>query len=101
MMGGELLSLDKQCLPAGGRYCGREMSSFFIFQCKVERFMPKREAAPLGPPSTQSVSRSARGCPRGFGLSQRSPGGWRHTALTPCPSPAAEYSGGRGGVSAA
>jgi hypothetical protein len=32
------------------------MSSFFIFQCKVERFIPKREAAPLGPPSTKSVS---------------------------------------------
>ena len=42
-------------------YYGREMSSFFIFQRKVERFMPKREAAPLEPPRTQSVSRSMAG----------------------------------------
>ena len=40
-------------VPAGGHYAGREMSSFFIFHCNVERFMPSRTAAPLAPPSTQ------------------------------------------------
>jgi hypothetical protein len=45
--------------PRGGHYSGREMPSFLIFHCNVERFMPRRVAAPFGPPSTQSVSRRA------------------------------------------
>ena len=44
----------------GARYSGREMPSFFIFQCNVERFIPRRAAAPSGPPRTQFVSPSAR-----------------------------------------
>ena len=39
--------------PRGGRYSGRERPSFFIFQTSVERFIPKRAAAPFGPPTTQ------------------------------------------------
>ena len=38
----------------GGARSGREMPSFCIFFCSVERFIPKRVAAPLGPPTTQS-----------------------------------------------
>ena len=51
--------------PAGARYSAREMPSFFIFQYNIERFIPSRAAAPLGPPTTQSVSRRApRMCSR-------------------------------------
>jgi len=39
-------------------YRGRAMPSFFIFDCKVVRFMARRAAAPFGPPSIQPVSRS-------------------------------------------
>ena len=47
------------------RYSGREMPSFFIFQHNVERFIPRRAAAPFGPPTTQPVSRRApRMCSR-------------------------------------
>ena len=35
--------------PPGGHYSGREMPSFFIFFCKVERFIPRRTAVPFGP----------------------------------------------------
>src|SRR5262249_43233671 len=44
--------------PTGGpaanglAYPGREMPSFFIFHCRVERAMPRRAAAPLGPRTT-------------------------------------------------
>src|SRR5438132_10110501 len=51
--------------PPGGHYSGREMPSFFIFFCKVERFIPRRAAAPFGPPTTQPVSwRTPRMCSR-------------------------------------
>ena len=47
------------------RYSGREMPRFFIFQYNIERFIPRRAAAPLGPPTTQPVSRRApRMCSR-------------------------------------
>ena len=46
-------------VSAGARYSGREMPSFFIFQYNIERFIPSRAAAPLGPPTTQRVSRRA------------------------------------------
>ena len=45
--------------PPWWRYAGREMPSFFIFLYSVERFIPRRAAAPSGPPSTQPVSRRA------------------------------------------
>ena len=45
--------------PTDGRYSGREMPSFFIFQHNVDRFIPRRAAAPFGPPTTQRVSRRA------------------------------------------
>src|SRR5439155_20989675 len=49
--------------PLGGHYSDREMPSFFIFFCKVERFIPRRPAAPFGPPTTQPVSpRTPRMC---------------------------------------
>ena len=52
-------------LPAGRHYRGREIPSFLIFSCKVERFIPRRAAAPFGPPTTQPVSRRApRMCSR-------------------------------------
>src|SRR5262249_44296454 len=38
---------------------GREMPSFFIFEVKVVRFSRGLAAAPLGPPITQAVARSA------------------------------------------
>src|SRR6516225_6875680 len=52
----------KECRRFGrcrriGNYFGREMPSFFILDWRVVRFMAKRAAAPLGPPSTQSVWR--------------------------------------------
>jgi len=31
-------------LPAGRHYWGREIPSFLIFSCKVERFIPRRAA---------------------------------------------------------
>ena len=44
---------------------GREIPIFFIRNCRVERLMPRRKAAPFGPPSTQFVSLStARICLR-------------------------------------
>ena len=52
-------------LPAGRHYWGREIPSFLIFSCKVERFIPRRAAAPVGPATTQPVSRRApRMCSR-------------------------------------
>jgi hypothetical protein len=46
------------------------MPSLFIFPCNVDRFIPKRVAAPLGPPMTQFASRSARMmCSRSASLS--------------------------------
>jgi hypothetical protein len=33
------------------------MPSFFIFHCRVERLIPRRDAAPCGPQTTQPVSR--------------------------------------------
>jgi hypothetical protein len=49
----------------GGRYPGRETPSRFIFHRNVERFIPRRAAAPFGPLSTQPVSRRApRMCSR-------------------------------------
>ena len=36
-----------------GRCIGRAIPSFFIFQYNIERFIPKRAAAPFGPPATQ------------------------------------------------
>jgi len=35
------------------------MPSFFIFQYSIERFIPRRAAAPFGPATTQPVSRRA------------------------------------------
>ena len=62
--------------PAGARYSGREMPSFFIFQYNIERFIPRRAAAPFGPPTTQPVSRRApRMCSRSASASVRP--GWR------------------------
>jgi hypothetical protein len=50
---------------AGGHFSGREMPSLFIFQCNVERFIPRRVATPLGRPSAQPVSRrTPRMCSR-------------------------------------
>ena len=49
---------QKPCLGRN-RYWGREMPTFFIFKCNIERFIPRRAAAPLGPPTTQRVSRRA------------------------------------------
>ena len=46
-------------LPVGRYYWGREIPSFLIFSCKVERFIPRRAAAPFGPATTQPVSRRA------------------------------------------
>ena len=46
--------------PTGWPYSGREMPSFFIFHCKVERFMPRPDAAPFGPRNTQWAARRAR-----------------------------------------
>ena len=41
------------------------MPSLFIFHRNVERFIPRRAAAPFGPPSTQPVSRTTlRMCSR-------------------------------------
>ena len=41
------------------------MPSFFIFLYSVERFIPRRVAAPFGPPNTQPVSRrTPRMCSR-------------------------------------
>ena len=48
-------------LPAGRHYWGREMPSFLIFSCKVERFIPRRAAAPFGPPPSRSRG-GRRGC---------------------------------------
>jgi hypothetical protein len=39
---------------------GRTMPSFFIRNCRVDRFIPSRAAAPLGPPRTHLVSFSVR-----------------------------------------
>ena len=33
---------------------GREMPSFCILFCRVDRFIPSRAAAPVGPPTTQA-----------------------------------------------
>ena len=46
-------------VPPGEHYRGREMPSFFIFFCNVERFIPRRAAAPFRPATTQRVSRRA------------------------------------------
>ena len=44
---------------------GREIPSFPILSCNVERFIPRRAAAPFGPATTQAVSRRApRMCSR-------------------------------------
>src|SRR6516165_4665148 len=61
----------------GGHYWGREMPSLFIFHRNVERFIPRRAAAPFGPPSTQPVSRRApRMCSRSASASVLEGGGW-------------------------
>src|SRR6266852_8140838 len=65
---GEALSCDGGRVPKGEvpihrqmpgirHYMGREMPSFFIFDCRVVRFIARRAAAPFGPLSTQPVSR--------------------------------------------
>ena len=41
-------------LTAGRHYWGREMPSFLIFSCKVDRFIPRRAAAPTARYSTPS-----------------------------------------------
>lgn len=51
-----LSAVRRAHLPMGRHYTGREIPSLFIFACKVERFIPRRAAAPLGPASTQPVS---------------------------------------------
>lgn len=49
----------------------REMPSFCIFESKVVRLSPSREAAPLFPPTIQLVSASAwRMCSRSASLSE-------------------------------
>ena len=35
------------------------MQSFCIFFCNVVRFIPRRDAAPLGPPTTHPVASNA------------------------------------------
>jgi hypothetical protein len=42
------------------RYSGREMPSICIFLNSVERFIPRRAAAPFRPPTTQPVFRGGR-----------------------------------------
>jgi hypothetical protein len=63
----------RACAPACARYTGREMPSFFIFQYNIERFIPKRAAAPFGPPTTQpELSKALRMCSRSASASVRS-----------------------------
>jgi len=50
-------------LPLLRHYWGRQIPSFFIFSCKVERFIPRRVAAPFGPASTQPDSSRAGDAP--------------------------------------
>jgi hypothetical protein len=38
----------------------REILSFFILDCSVVRFMPRRAAAPFGPPTTPLACSSTR-----------------------------------------
>jgi hypothetical protein len=45
-------------LPAGWYYWGREIPSFLIFSCKVERFIPRRVPADL--PAGHSYDSTAR-----------------------------------------
>ncbi len=50
---------DERRNCTGGRYSEREMPRRFIFHCRVERFIPRRAAAPFGPPTTHPHSRRA------------------------------------------
>src|SRR5438876_1119611 len=65
------------------------MPSLFIFQRNVERFIPRRAAAPFGPPSTQPVSRTTlRICSRSasarvLGLVQPRVPAWPYTPEAP------------------
>jgi len=47
------------------------MPSRFIFHRNVERFIPRRAAAPFGPPSTQPVSRRTPRMCLPLGVGQR------------------------------
>ena len=68
---------------SGRRYSGREMPSFFIFQYNIERFIPRRAAAPFGPPTTQPVSRRApRMCSRSASASVTASPSRRRVALS-------------------
>jgi hypothetical protein len=63
------------------------MPSFFIFQCNVERFIPRRAAAPFGPPSTQAVSwRTPRMCSRSASARVEPEVGGRKSLKGPLPS---------------
>ena len=70
-------------LPAGRHYWGREIPSFLIFSCKVERFIPMWAAAPS---ARQPTSRS-HGGHRGCAPARRRPASPpRQSALGPAPS---------------
>src|SRR5262249_41696249 len=64
-------------------YRGREMPSFFIRDWSVVRFIASFAAAPLGPPSTQPVSRSA---PRMWSRSASARLEWERTSDVITPS---------------
>jgi hypothetical protein len=59
-MGAETALPTYRLLPICRRQGWREMPSFFILDWSVVRFMPRRAAAPVGPPIIQWASRSAR-----------------------------------------
>jgi hypothetical protein len=46
--------------PASSSRPGRTIPSFFILNCRVDRFIPNRAAAPLSPPTTHLTSFKVR-----------------------------------------
>src|SRR5207248_6158918 len=58
--GAEAALLTYRQMPRYRCQARREMPSFFILDWSVVRFMPRRAAAPEGPPITPLASRSAR-----------------------------------------
>ncbi len=68
--------------PPEGHYSGLKMPSLFIFFCNVERFIPRRAAAPFAPLTTQPVSRRAtRMCSRSASASVSVEVGGRRSSI--------------------
>jgi len=75
--GAEAALLTYRQMPRYRRQARREMPSFFIMDWSVVRFMPRRAAAPAGPPITPLASRTDSPDPIRFSPSADNPLGPR------------------------